>query len=137
MAGRMFEHILTSSVEDGHVDADLRNQNLTHSIQPIHGQLTPVFGIALEIALGLPIEHRFAYLWLTAFIKTLIICDGRLDDALTGGFRKQRGRLADGSRLLVNGAVAALAAIMTLTGAGCVLVRVRAAKHADGWHVND
>ena len=69
--------------------------------------------------------------------KTLIICDGRLDDALTGGFRKQRGRLADGSRLLVNGAVAALAAIMTLTGAGCVLVRVRSAKHADGWHVND
>ena len=137
MAGRMFEHILTSSVEDGHVDADLRNQNLTHGIQPIHGQLMPVFGIALEIALGLPIEHRFAYLWLTAFIKTLIICDGRLDDALTGGFRKQRGRLADGSRLLVNGAVAALAAIMTLTGAGCVLVRVRAAKHADGWHVND
>lgn len=68
--------------------------------------MTPVFGIALEIALGLPIEHRFAYLWLTAFIKTLIICDGRLDDALTGGFRKQRGRLADGSRLLVNGAVA-------------------------------
>lgn len=106
MAGRMFEHILTSSVEDGHVDADLRNQNLTHGIQPIHGQLTPVFGIALEIALGLPVEHRFAYLWLTAFIKTLIICDGRLDDALTGGFRKQRGRLADGSRLLVNGAVA-------------------------------
>ena len=29
------------------------------------------------------------------------------------------------------------AAIMTIAGAGCVLVRVRAAKHADGWHVND
>lgn len=34
-------------------------------------------------------------------------------------------------------AIATLAAIMTLTGAGCVLVKVRAAKHADGWHVND
>lgn len=29
---------------------------------------------------------------------------------------------------------AALAAIMTIAGAGCVLVRVRSAKHADGWH---
>ena len=27
-----------------------------------------------------------------------------------------------------------LAAIMTIAGAGCVLVRVRSAKHADGWH---
>lgn len=41
---------------------------------PTHSRtVTPVFGIALEIALGLPIEHRFAYLWLTAFIKTLIM----------------------------------------------------------------
>ena len=30
-----------------------------------------------------------------------------------------------------------LTAILTLAGAGCVLTRVRAAKHADGWHVND
>ena len=27
-----------------------------------------------------------------------------------------------------------LAAIMTIAGAGCVLVKVRSAKHADGWH---
>ena len=31
-------------------------------------------------------------------------------------------------------AIATLAAIMTIAGAGCVLVRVRSAKHADGWH---
>ena len=106
-------------MHDRQIHTDFRNQQFTHRVQPVDGQLTPVFGIALEIALGLPIEHRFAYLWLTAFIKTLIICDGRLDDALTGGFRKQRGRLADGSRLLVNGAVAERL-LDVLTGAlGC------------------
>lgn len=31
-------------------------------------------------------------------------------------------------------AIATLAAIMTIAGAGCVLVKVRSAKHADGWH---
>ena len=31
-------------------------------------------------------------------------------------------------------AIATLAAIMTIAGAGCVLLRVRSAKHADGWH---
>lgn len=30
--------------------------------------------------------------------------------------------------------IATLAAIMTIAGAGCVLVKVRSAKHADGWH---
>ena len=37
------------------------------------------------------------------------------------------------SRLLINW-LATLAVIMTIAGAGCVLVRVRSAKHADGWH---
>ena len=45
---------------------------------------------------------------------------------------------ADGASLASTGsdttAIATLAAIMTIAGAGCVLVRVRSAKHADGWH---
>ena len=31
-------------------------------------------------------------------------------------------------------AIATRAAIMTIAGAGCLLLRVRSAKHADGWH---
>ena len=75
MAGGVFEHVLAGAVHDGHVDADLRDQELAHRIQSVDGQLAPVFVVALEVALGLAVEHGFADLRLARLVKSLVVFD--------------------------------------------------------------
>lgn len=75
MAGRVFEHVLAGAVHDGQVDADLRDQELAHRIQSVGGQLAPVFVVALEVALGLAVEHGFADLRLARLVKSLVVFD--------------------------------------------------------------
>ena len=85
MAGRVFEHVLAGAVHDGQVDAELRDQELAHRVQPVDGQLAPVFVVALEVAFGLAVEHGFADLGLPAPVEPFVVFDGAADRVLAAG----------------------------------------------------
>lgn len=75
MTRSMFEHILARAVHDRQIHTDFRDQQFTHRVQPVDGQLAPVFVVALEVSPDLSIKNRFADLRLSRLVKSLVVFD--------------------------------------------------------------